>query len=68
MQAAICATSLTSGMRSRRAISESCRQAGIAASPDLEHGLGQLLDEQRHAVGAGDDGVDDLDGQDGRRC
>ena len=33
MLAAICATSLTSGMRSRRAISRSWSEAGIAVSP-----------------------------------
>ncbi len=38
------------------------RHTGVAG---LDDGLGQLLDEERHAVGAGDDGVDDLDGQDG---
>ena len=34
MQAATCATSLTSGWRSRRAISESCRVAGTASDDD----------------------------------
>ncbi len=33
MQAAVCATSLTSGIRSRRAISESCSDAGMVVSP-----------------------------------
>ena len=37
--------------------------AGVREHAALEHGLGQLLDEQRHAVGALDDLVGDLLGQ-----
>ena len=70
MAAPICATSLTRASRSRRASSESCSVAGIASGgrgrelvvvagvakqAGLEHRLGQLLDEQRHAVGLGHD-------------
>ena len=61
---------LAGARRSSRAISESCSVAGmanggsgpqrvaVARVPEqagLEHRLGQLLDEQRHAVGLGDD-------------
>ena len=68
--AANCATGLTSDMRSRRAISESCRVAGTTArrraaqrsivavhvrQAQLHHGLAQFLDKQRNAVGARDD-------------
>ena len=65
MTAAIWATSLTSGdavEAGHERIVQGRRHSGVAG---LEDGLGQLLDKQRHAVGAGDDGVDDLDGQDG---
>ena len=75
MTAPICATSLTGARRSRRAISESCSVAGsraAAAARELvaiagvrqqarfQHGLGQLLDEQRDAVGAHHDLLDDI--------
>ena len=60
MQAAIWATSLTSGMRSSRAISESWQRGGDGGLAGLQDRLGQLLDEQRHAVGARDDGIDRL--------
>ena len=34
--------------------------AGIVEQPAFEHRLGQLLDEQRHAVGVRDDLAQDL--------
>ena len=37
--------------------------AGFREHAALDHGLGQLLDEQRHAIGAIDDLVGDLLGQ-----
>ena len=64
------ATSFAGASRSRRDISESCSVDGMASGGSgpqapavgrvveqagLHHGLGQLLDEQRHAVGLGDD-------------
>ena len=72
--APICATSLTAEpSRSSRAISEACSVAGTRergrgglrehirpALPPLQHRLGQLLDEQRHAVRALDDLRDDI--------
>jgi hypothetical protein len=65
MTAPICATSLATGpSRSRRAISEACSVAVVAIGA-FEHRLRQLLDEQRHAVGALDDLVDNLLGETG---
>ena len=37
--------------------------AGVLEQPEFQHRLGQLLDEQRNAVGPGDDLVQDLFGQ-----
>ena len=63
MTDAICATSLASPMRSRRAVSMSRNVAGISRAGELgaaalDQNLGQLLDEERDAVGAFDDLVD----------
>ena len=71
----------TGPSRSSRAISEACkvgrdrerrqrarrqhRRDPVVATAGFEHRLGQLLDEQRHAVGALDDLVDDLAGKAG---
>ena len=69
--AAAWATGFTGARWSSRAVSESCRDAGIASGAGragqlppvdlvrelaaLQHRLGELLQEQRHAVGLGDD-------------
>ena len=68
--APICATSLPPASRSSRAISDPCSELGTTTGArrprchDIavgvgraarQHGLGQLLDEQRHAVRVGDD-------------
>ena len=62
MAAPICSTSRAEPSRSTRAISEACSVVGMASccagwssSFAFEHRLGQFLDEQRHAVGALDD-------------
>ena len=81
MTAPICPISLATGpRRSRRAINEACKVAGIGSAGNglaptprrpgcrttgFEHGLGQLLDEQRYAVGALDNLVDDVVGEAG---
>ena len=55
MQAATCATSLTPGTRSSRAISEAWREAGTTARSRrscFQHRLGEFLNEQRDAVGS----------------
>ena len=74
MAAPICSTSRAEPSRSTRAINEACSVVGIASGCSrpvehvavvvlvqllaFQHGLGQLLDEQRHAVGALDDLVE----------
>ena len=77
MQAATWATRLTSGRRSSRDIRQSCRVAGTfswasgrsrSPSPgrligELDECPRQLLDEQRHAIGPGDDFAADRVGQ-----
>ena len=79
MAAPICAISLTGITRSSRAISESRSVAGMVmlrAEPRVvvaiarvlqlagfENGLGQLLHEQRHPVGLGQDLLEQVGGQ-----
>ncbi len=76
MQAPIWMTSFTGARRSRRATSESRSDVGMASAGSglvqrvliavlvqqsrLQHRLGQLLDEQRHAVGVGHDLLEDF--------
>jgi hypothetical protein len=78
--AAICATSLVGARRiepRQERLLERCRDrrrsnrtrchvpvAGFYEQAALDHGLGQFLDEQRHAIGPIDDLVGDLLGQD----
>ena len=69
--APICATCFAAGSRSSRAVSEACSVIGtsrVAALPIrmlgiLHHNLGQLLDEQRDAIGLRDNPLEQRAGQ-----